>query len=146
MDRAAEVWMLVFLTLSYFMHCFYHQDKEAVGVCKSCGKGLCPDCAAEVPKGLACRGRCEEDVRTVVALIDRNIKLSPKTAEILESSRKVRSSSAIFNLVIGVVFVAWGLSNMERFSFVVVLGACFLVYGIFGLLQARNAAKDRQQQ
>jgi hypothetical protein len=126
-----------------FMRCYYHQDKEAVGSCKSCGKGLCPDCAADVGKGLACRGHCEEDVRAVVALIDRNIQLSPKTAQILESSRKVRSGAAIFNLVVGMVFIAWGLSNMERFSFVVILGACFLVYGVFGLLQARKAAKER---
>jgi hypothetical protein len=127
------------------MHCYYHQDKEAVGSCKSCGKGLCPDCAADVGKGLACRGHCEEDVRAVVALIDRNIKLSPKTAQILESSRKVRSSAATFNLIVGVVFIAWGLSNMERFSFIVILGACFFIYGVFGLLQARKAAKERQQ-
>ena len=127
------------------MHCYYHQDKEAVGSCKSCGKGLCPDCAADVGKGLACRGHCEDDVRAVVALIDRNIKFSPKTAQILESSRKIRSSAAIFNLVVGVVFVGWGLSNMERFSFIIILGACFLVYGVFGLFQARKAAKERQQ-
>lgn len=127
------------------MHCYYHQDKEAVGSCKSCGKGLCPDCAADVGKGLACRGHCEDDVRAVVALIDRNIKLSPQTARILESSRKVRSSAATFNLVVGVVFIAWGLSNMERFSFIIILGACFFAYGVFGLLQARKAAKERQQ-
>lgn len=127
------------------MRCYYHQDKEAVGSCKSCCKGLCSDCAADVGKGLACRGHCEEDVRAVVALIDRNIKLSPKTAQILESSRKVRSSAAIFNLIVGVVFIGWGLPNMKRLSFVVVLGACFLVYGVFGLLQARKAAKQSQQ-
>jgi hypothetical protein len=127
------------------MHCYYHQDKEAVGSCKSCGKGLCPDCAADVGKGLACRGHCEDDVRAVVALIDRNIKLSPQTARILESSRKVRSSAATFNLVVGVVFIAWGLSNMERFSFIIILGACFFAYGVFGLLQARKAVKERQQ-
>ena len=128
-----------------FMRCYYHQDKEAVGSCKSCGKGLCPDCAVDVGKGLACRGHCEEDVRAVIALIDRNIKLSPQTARILESSRKVRSGAATFNLVIGAIFIAWGLSNMERFGFIVILGVCFLIYGIFGLFQARKATKERQQ-
>ena len=97
------------------MHCFYHQDKEAVGSCKSCGKGLCPDCAADVGKGLACRGHCEEDVRAVVALIERNIKLSPQTARILESSRKVRSSAATFNLAAGAIFIAWGTHRHGAF-------------------------------
>ena len=127
------------------MRCFYHQDKEAVGSCKSCGKGLCPDCAADVGKGLACRGRCEEDVRAVVALIDRNIKLSPQTARILESGRKIRSSAATFNLVTGVIFVAWGITDTERFSFIIVLGVCFLAYGVFGLFQARKLAREREQ-
>ena len=127
------------------MRCFYHQDKEAVGSCKSCGKGLCPDCAADVGKGLACRGQCEEDVRAVVALVDRNIKLSPQTARILESGRKIRSSAATFNLVTGVIFVAWGVTDTERLSFIIVLGACFLAYGVFGLFQARRLARDREQ-
>ena len=46
-----------------------------MGSCKSCGKGLCPDCAADLGKGLACRGRCEADVTAVIELVDRNIKL-----------------------------------------------------------------------
>jgi len=58
------------------MHCFYHQDREAVGMCKSCGKGLCGECAADLNKGLACRSRCEEDARAVIELIDRNIQLA----------------------------------------------------------------------
>lgn len=127
------------------MRCFYHQDREAVGSCKSCGKGLCPECAADVGKGLACRGSCEEDVRAVVALIDRNIKLSPQTTRLLESARKTRSSAAIFNLITGAIFIAWGLTDMERFSFIAILGGCFLAYGLFGFFQARRLAKERQQ-
>ena len=100
--------------------------------------------SCNVPE-LACRGRCEEDVRAVVALVDRNIKLSPQTARILEAGRKTRSSTATFNLVTGAIFVAWGLSDTERFRFIVILGVCFLAFGIFGLFQARRLAKDRQE-
>jgi hypothetical protein len=45
------------------MKCFYHHDQDAVGECKSCGKGLCPACAVDLGKGLACRQRCEDNVR-----------------------------------------------------------------------------------
>ena len=127
------------------MSCFYHHDRESVGGCKSCGKALCPECAVDLGKGLACRGRCEEDVRSLIALIDRNIRLAPQTARILDSSRKVRSSTAIFNLVFGAVFIAWGLSNTERFSFIIILGVCFLAFGVYGLVQARKPTKDNQQ-
>ena len=127
------------------MRCFYHEDKEAVGTCKSCGKGLCRECAVDLAKGLACRERCEENVRNVIALIDQNIKIAPRTSQILETGRKVRSSTAIFNLVIGVLFIVWGLINRERLSFIILLGVAFLIFGVIGLFQARRFTKDKQQ-
>jgi hypothetical protein len=127
------------------MHCYYHQDREAVGGCKSCGKGLCHDCAADLGKGLACRGRCEADVQAVIALVDRNIKLAPTTSRLIESGYGMRSSAATFYLVMGVIFVAWGLQDTERFSFIIILGVCFLAYGGYGFLQARRLARERQQ-
>src|ERR1043165_4798464 len=83
------------------MSCFYHHDRESIGGCKSCGKALCPECAVDLGKGLACRGHCEGDVQGLIALIYRNIKLSPQTAKIIESSRKIRSGAASFNVVTG---------------------------------------------
>ena len=127
------------------MSCFYHHDRSSVGGCKSCGKALCPECAVDLGKGLACRDHCEEDVRALIAMIDRNVKLSPQTTRLLESGRKIRSSTAVFNLVIGGIFIAWGLTDMDRFSFIAVLGGCFFAYGLFGLFQARRPAKERQQ-
>jgi hypothetical protein len=56
------------------MRCFYHQEKESVGLCKYCAKGLCVECAIDLGKGLACKGKCEEGVRAVIELVDRNIK------------------------------------------------------------------------
>ena len=127
------------------MRCYYHQDKEAVGGCKSCGKGLCPECAVDLGKGLACLGRCEADVQAVIALVDRSIKLSPTTTRLIESGRSLRSSGFTFNLVIGVIFIAWGLQDIERFSFITIVGVCFLAFGGYGFLQARRLAKERQQ-
>lgn len=127
------------------MSCFYHQDRDSVGGCKSCGKNLCPECAVDLGRGLACRGRCEEDVRALIGLIDRNVRLSPQTGRILESSRKVRLSAATFNLVTGGLFIAWGLTDRERFGFIIILGACFVAYGLFGLFQARKPAREREE-
>ena len=60
------------------MNCFYHREVHAVGVCKNCSRGLCPDCAAEVFEGLACRSRCEDAVAAVSRLIDRSRRLAPR--------------------------------------------------------------------
>ena len=49
------------------MNCFRHQHRVAVGVCKVCGKALCPDCLAELPEGIVCRGECEERLAAVPA-------------------------------------------------------------------------------
>ena len=35
------------------MKCFYHQEKDAVGICKNCNRGLCNECLTEYDKGLA---------------------------------------------------------------------------------------------
>jgi hypothetical protein len=127
------------------MSCFYHHDRDSVGGCKSCGKALCSECAVDLGKGLACRDHCEDDVRALIALIDRNIKLSPQTTRLLESGRKIRSSAGIFNLITGAIFIAWGLTDLERFSFIAILGGCFFAYGLFGIVQARRLARERQQ-
>lgn len=36
------------------MKCFTHTDSEAVGICKSCQKGICKVCAIELSTGLSC--------------------------------------------------------------------------------------------
>jgi hypothetical protein len=57
------------------MRCYYHHDKEAVALCKSCAKALCAECAVDIGKGVACKDRCEEDAKAVTRLIERNIQL-----------------------------------------------------------------------
>ena len=121
------------------MRCFYHHDREAVGTCKSCGKGVCPECAVDLGKGLACRGHCEEDARAVIELIERNIKLSATIAGRLQGNQRVLSSASIFNLVTGGVMLAWGIR--DGMSLLVVLGVCFLGYGLFGLFRWRVTSK-----
>ena len=61
------------------MKCFYHQDAEAVGICKQCARGICKECAAERPCGLACRGIHEDQVDSTTKLIDRNVRLSARS-------------------------------------------------------------------
>lgn len=120
------------------MRCYYHHDKEAVGTCRSCSRGLCPDCAVDVGKALACRGHCEEDVRTFVAFIHRSNQFSPQSPEkIIASARKGRFASAIFLLVMGVIITAWGFSN-QKLTVMAALGLCFLIYGAFVLWQTRK--------
>ncbi len=60
------------------MKCFYHPERDAVGLCKHCQRGLCTACASERDGGLACMGRHETEVDQVTALIRRNVQVGVK--------------------------------------------------------------------
>lgn len=45
------------------MKCFNHHTDDAVGLCARCSRALCPSCATAVNGVLACKGRCEDDLR-----------------------------------------------------------------------------------
>src|SRR5437899_5805261 len=110
------------------MPCFYHDEREPVGGCKSCGKALCRECAVDLGKGLACRGHCEADVQALIQLIDRNIQISPTSASLIKSSRSTRSGVAVFQFLMGAVFVGWAFTDLARFKFLLILGVGFIAY------------------
>lgn len=53
------------------MKCFTHEQIDALAVCRSCGRGLCRDCIAEVGLSCSCKGGCEEVVATMNDLVER---------------------------------------------------------------------------
>src|SRR5512144_1171722 len=88
------------------MNCYYHPHRVSVGQCKHCQRGLCEECAALVEDVLACRGRHEEQVRSLEQL----------TARSLLQSRRVGSAytrNAIFYGLVGVLFAAFGAMQLR---------------------------------
>ena len=118
------------------MRCFQHPDRDAVGICKCCGKGLCPDCLTDLGKGLACRDRCEEQVRSVNDMIERNLRLAPATRQIVHSNRSARIQAALLQLVLGLVFLGWWFQSETRLDLTLLFGAVFLLNGGYSLFQA----------
>ena len=53
------------------MLCYYHPKAKAVGLCKNCQKGLCQECAVDVGNGLACKDRCETQVKDINDVFQR---------------------------------------------------------------------------
>ena len=120
------------------MHCFYHQTTDAVGVCKSCGKGVCPDCAVDLDKGIACRGHCEDEVLAIIQLVDRNVRMAPVSAGLIQEAGKVRITSALFSIIFGMVMAGYGLFSDRQLHFLTAGGACLLVYGVLQWVSARK--------
>lgn len=52
------------------MKCFSHDGSDAVGTCKNCNKALCKECAVDTGVGLACRGKCEQELKEVQEIIE----------------------------------------------------------------------------
>jgi hypothetical protein len=55
------------------VNCYYHNDRPAVGLCKNCYRGLCPECAGGTAEGLACPGDCEEALLRLDEMVRRNL-------------------------------------------------------------------------
>lgn len=111
------------------MKCFTHEERDAVGTCKSCGKGLCRDCAVDMSKGLACRNKCENEVAALIELIDQNIRLSPVGKNVMGNLRKNSYMGASFFLAAGGIFFLTGLVTGGITGLPGLLGIVFLIYG-----------------
>ncbi len=127
------------------MKCFRHHERDAVGVCRSCYKGLCPDCAVEVDKSLACRNSCEEDVRAVNLLIAENIKITPIASKILHRRENIVKGANIFNVTFGGIFILIGLADPSRFLILIFLGAFLLIYGIYSHVQRQRNEQNAKR-
>jgi hypothetical protein len=147
------------------MRCFYHQDKEAVGLCKSCAKGVCAECAVDLGNALACRNRCEERAQSVVKIQDHaiqslkplqpRVQLTASAARPLQpsppskdsvaaqldklgrSARWFRWSSGAFYVLVGTILILSGHDTPQ-----IILGACFGGFGIFHLVRTQRRSRS----
>src|SRR5690349_4892083 len=115
------------------MRCFYHPTVEAVALCKSCQRGLCPDCVAEVGLSSSCRNRCESDVLSLNELLAR-ARAAPKTVS------GINRRSAIFLILCGVVFLllcgyAFTIGFVSQFHYYsLAMGLLFTGWGVAQLI------------
>ena len=108
------------------MECFYHDGRPAVGTCRSCLKGVCRACVADLGKGLACAGRCELAARDVIAMIDQGVRYRGVSSGILGASRNIWLGLAVVGFLVGIFVVVWGLS-LPVFREISLLGIPFLL-------------------
>jgi|SRR5690348_826036 len=93
------------------MQCFAHPNESAVGVCKSCGKGVCHSCAIPLDRGLACSGQCKPFVEALSRLQATTIR----NVGLVSAQRFVQpvvavvflAAAAYFFITTGSDFSAW---------------------------------------
>lgn len=124
------------------MKCFYHEQRDAVALCKSCHRGLCPDCVSDVPPGVACREKCEDEVRAVNCMLEQGKRS-------FRANRKLLRSAAVVPFVFGVVFLGWGgvlIKDSNNGSAIVPLGIGILMlfWAITTFRNARNFSDNTE--
>ena len=110
------------------MRCYQHQDVEAVGVCGSCLKGVCPACATQMERGsLACSDACAERIQ-------ENEQWTAKIKSAKSQHRfNIWLAPAIY-VGMGVLFLVFGIHrDGYTLGFATTMGALFVIYGaIYG--------------
>jgi hypothetical protein len=91
------------------MKCYYHRDVDAIGLCKSCSKGICPPCATDVGGGLACTASCIEEVKNINALIRSNTGAT-------SVNRRAAYFWPVFLMVLGGLFILAPVRRGRHFS------------------------------
>ncbi len=117
------------------MRCFYHPAVEAVGICKSCHRGLCVDCAAPVSNGLACRGRCEAEVEALDRIVQRSKTAYAKAGALYQRGAFVLAA-------LGFAMVGYGLLGAGDPVFFLLLGGLMFAGAVSQYLSGRRYAAD----
>ena len=126
------------------MKCYYHQDREAVGLCKSCNKGLCCHCVADVGNGLACRDRCEEQVLIVNAITDYSARYIPKASSMLRNQRLAWLGMGLFLSMAGAVYVGLGILANSLLQ-AVLFGGPLCFGGLLGFVMAYRSPQVNEK-
>jgi len=105
------------------MRCFYHNDHEAVGTCRLCSKGLCPECLTDLDVAIGCKGRHEELARRIAMTQARATRLA--------------TLAPAFFILMGLSLSAWGLMVRPLSVFMVIQG---LIMAGAGLLLFRKVS------
>lgn len=121
------------------MKCYNHPESDAVAICKNCQRALCMNCAVDVINGMACKDKCESEVKAINELFIRG-----KTA--YQKTSSAYMSGAIIYGLLGLLFTGMGvlsviLTDNDGLLFLLPAGIIFLLGFV---LNIRNSLKIKR--
>ena len=122
------------------MKCYYHQSEDAVGLCRSCQRGLCEECAVDLDRGLACRNRCEATVRSLIELIDLQTRHSATSRSLVAGARRTGMIFSVFFLAMGIIFIGWSEREGMELGLLTIMGIAFLALGLVHFVRSLRVA------
>ena len=105
------------------MKCYNHPESDAVAICKNCQRALCMNCAVDVTNGMACKDKCEREVKAGNELLSKG-KTSVQNARYM--------SNANMFCIIGASFFGAGIlsiivANNQGGFILLLIGLIFLI-------------------
>ncbi len=108
------------------MKCAEHREKDAIGACVSCGRGICEDCTINLAGKNYCQDCADE-------LVQENNNMEQVKNQSKNLNVKSPSSAAALNLIIaGAGFIYIHEYSKAVVSFIIVWIAGIISYLIFG--------------
>lgn len=119
------------------MDCFRHPEHAAVGLCRSCYRGVCAECAAEVEGSLACRGNCEQDVAQLVSMLRSNVRLQSAAERQIATNPRIRLMAGALFIVMGIASLPLGLRGGPSDGFLRFFSGFLFAFGLLLLWSGR---------
>lgn len=113
------------------MKCFTHRSDDAIGLGKTCQKGLCDKCAVDLGHALVCRGACETEAVQIHAQILTNRRL-------LGVQKRSRYLAPAFFGAIGLLGLLSDAVSRHFSWFTTGVGALFLLFAVALLIANRR--------
>jgi len=109
------------------MKCYKHKDKDAIGTCSSCSKGICDYCSVDVKGKLFCRKCAAEDGKDEKA----PEKIAEKTPEKSNGNASVGRRSPGLAALLSFIFMGAGqIYNGQIMKFIMIWIASLLIMGV----------------
>lgn len=106
------------------MKCYNHPEVDAVGICKTCNKGICHSCLTDVGNGIACTATCVDEVKEVNSFIERNKNIYKKAS-------KTNSKYGYFLSALGLLALLFNKQSEANDTYIFVFGIMTITVGIF---------------
>ncbi len=128
------------------MTCYNHHDRQSVGICKACGRAVCPDCIVEVGESIACKGRCEDQIRLIDTMIRDNIRNMPYVNRVVQSSQSSKFVLPVLLLGSGLLCCVWAIYDYRQSGKIGLLfttGIILMIYGLPRLISAIHVSRTQ---
>ncbi len=120
------------------MNCYNHTDRNAVGICPTCHKGICHECGTKAEIFSCNKTSCIEYMNKISRIIDSNDEIVKINENVNKKTAKVIKRSFITEVILGLFLITVGISTYFADPLLGLIfmgfGLIFIGYAIYSLI------------